>query len=192
MPDIALIGFVFLGLFSPGPNVILLTASGARFGFNATLPHIIGVAVGVGIIAGATGLGIGAILQAAPNLKVLLQITASMWILYMAWRLWWANPAQVNENDKPFTLIEAVLFQWVNPKVWAVALSASAYIVELSPTAQAATLSITFSTINLGVCIFWTSTGHLLSGLLRNPNLWRGFMRIMAICLVVFSGLVFL
>jgi threonine/homoserine/homoserine lactone efflux protein len=57
-----LIGFVFFGLFSPGPNVILITASGARFGFQRTVPHILGVALGVGVIAAVTGIGIGALI----------------------------------------------------------------------------------------------------------------------------------
>ena len=73
----ALIGFVFLGLFSPGPNVILLTTSGARFGFRATLPHLLGVALGVGFIAFVTGLGLGALIEAFPALRIVLMIIAS-------------------------------------------------------------------------------------------------------------------
>ncbi len=192
MPDLALIGFVFFGLFSPGPNVILLTASGARFGFRATVPHIIGVALGVGIIAAVTGLGIGTLLKNAPALTLALKIAASLWILVMAYRLWHAKPAKVEGSDRPFTLIEAVLFQWVNPKVWAVALAATAYVADLSPLVQAQMLSVTFAGLNLGVCIFWTFAGHLLSKLLKNPTLWQAFMRIMAAGLVVFSALVFL
>ncbi len=59
MINFALTGFVLFGLFSPGPNVILVTASGARFGWNRTIPHILGIAIGVGVIAGLTGLGLG-------------------------------------------------------------------------------------------------------------------------------------
>ena len=109
--------FVFAGLFSPGPNVILLTASGARFGFRRTLPHVFGVALGVGITAGLTGFGIGALLNAMPGLRFVLQIVAAGWILYMAWKLWVAQAAAKPEEagDRPFTFIEAILFQWVNP-----------------------------------------------------------------------------
>ena len=192
MLDWALIGFVFLGLFSPGPNVILLTASGARFGFRATLPHILGVAAGVGVTAGVTGLGVGAMLQAAPALTLTLKIIACLWILWMAYRLWGAKPARADGTDRPFTFVEAVLFQWVNPKVWAVALAATAYVSDLPATGQAQALALAFSVLNLGVCIFWTSAGHLLSKLLTNPKLWQAFMRIMAVALVLFSGLVFL
>jgi threonine/homoserine/homoserine lactone efflux protein len=187
-----LIGFVFFGLFSPGPNVILITTSGARFGFQRTLPHIIGVALGVGIIAAVTGIGIGALITAQPALGGVLKVIAGLWILWMAYNLWRADPAKKKETDKPFTFIQAVLFQWVNPKVWAVALSATAYVATLAPVQQAMTLATTFSTLNLGVCTFWATAGSLLSYLLMNATAWRVFMRIMALALVGFSALLFL
>lgn len=187
-----LIGFVFFGLFSPGPNVILITTSGARFGFQRTLPHIIGVALGVGIIAAVTGIGIGALITTQPALGGMLKVIAGLWILWMAYNLWRADPAKKKETDKPFTFIQAVLFQWVNPKVWAVALSATAYVATLAPVQQAMTLATTFSTLNLGVCTFWATAGSLLSYLLMNAMAWRVFMRIMALALVGFSALLFL
>ena len=188
----ALFGFVFLGLFSPGPNVILLTTSGARFGFRRTVPHLLGVALGVGIIAFVTGLGLGALMTAVPSLRIALTVIAALWILWMAWKLWNAKPLNEDAAERPFTFVEAVLFQWVNPKIWAVALSASAILQEVSPLAQAMWLGITFSSVNLGVCLFWSYAGSLLSVLLSDPPKWRLFMRVMAVALAVFSGLVFL
>ncbi len=187
-----LIGFVFFGLFSPGPNVIMITASGARFGFQRTIPHIFGVALGVGVIAFVTGIGIGTLLAAQPGLTLALKIVASLWIVWMAYNLWNADPAKRRDRERPFTFIEAVLFQWINPKVWAVALSATAYVATLAPIQQASSLAATFSTVNIGVCIFWAVAGSLLSYLLTNPVAWRIFMRIMAIALVGFSVLLFL
>lgn len=187
-----LFGFVFLGLFSPGPNVILLTTSGARFGFRATVPHLLGVALGVGVIAFVTGLGLGVLLKGFPALRILLMIVASAWILWMAWRLWNAQPTPAQETDRPFTFVEAVLFQWVNPKIWAVATAASAILDGLAPLAQGLALGVTFSATNLGVCLFWTYAGSLLKTLIADPIKWRIFMRTMAFMMVIFSGLVFL
>lgn len=190
---IPLFGFVFFGLFSPGPNVILLTASGARFGFRRTLPHVFGVALGVGIIAGVTGLGLGALLHAFPVLTVILKVAACLWILWMAYKLWTADPTKKKASpDQPFTFVQAVLFQWVNPKIWAVSLSAMAYVTDMTPIAQVGHLAVTFSSINLGVCLFWTWAGTLLSFLLSNPAAWRIFMRVMAVALAGFSMAVFL
>jgi len=188
----ALIGFVFFGLFSPGPNVILLTASGARFGFRATLPHLFGVALGVGIIAFFTGLGLGTLVNTFPVVRLILTIIASLWILFMAWKLWHSGPAQARDTDRPFTFVQAILFQWVNPKIWAVALSAAAMTADVSPWTQAITLAVVFSGTNLCVCLFWTYAGSLLKTLLCDPVKWRVFIRIMAVALAAFSVLVFL
>ena len=187
-----LIGFVFLGLFSPGPNVILLTTSGARFGFRATLPHLLGVALGCGVIAFVAGFGLALLLERYPNFRVALGLIAAGWILWMAWRLWHAQPARVSDADRPFTFIEALLFQWVNPKIWAVALSASAIVGQMSPLTKAVTLAVTFCVVNLGVCLFWTYAGSLLRALLSDPVRWRRFMRTMAVALALCAGLVLL
>jgi threonine/homoserine/homoserine lactone efflux protein len=186
--------FVFAGLFSPGPNVILLTASGARFGFRRTLPHVAGVALGVGIIAGLTAFGLGALLLAVPGLKLALQFIAAGWILWMAWGLLRAGrrPAMA-DSARPFTLAEAVLFQWVNPKVWAIAVAASAgFASGMPPWAEALRIGSTFSGINLGVCLFWSFAGSLLAYLLSTPRAWGVFNTLMAAALALSAGMVFL
>ena len=107
-----LYAFVFAGLFSPGPNVIMLTASGAKFGLKRSLPHLFGVVLGVGIIAGITGLGIGALIATYPQIEFSLKIIAAMWILWMAWRLWVSTfRPDTKTRDKPFSFLQAVLFQ---------------------------------------------------------------------------------
>lgn len=185
--------FVFLGLFSPGPNVILLTTSGARFGFRASLPHIVGVALGVGITAGLTGFGIGALLTAQPVLKTVLSLLAAAWILWMAIQLWRAEPgAATTAEDRPWGVLQAMLFQWVNPKVWAVTLAAaSGYGLGLSPWGEAQRLAVSFSGINLFVCLFWAFAGSLLATLLSSPGAWQLFTRVMATGLALSAVMVF-
>lgn len=183
--------FVFLGLFSPGPNVILLTASGARFGFRRTMPHLLGVVIGVGITSGLTGLGIGAILLKWPILEWSLKLASAAWMVWMAVGLWISRPDSTDANQRPFTVIEAVFFQWVNPKVWAVALAAaSAYASDLPPHLEAMRLATAFSGLNFFVCLFWSIAGALLSYLLMNPVAWKVFSRVMALALVAFAILV--
>lgn len=185
--------FVFLGLFSPGPNVILLTASGARFGFRATVPHVLGVVAGVGVTSGLTGLGVGALLQSAPALQMVLKVLAAAWILWMAYRLYSSTKRpKVEARGRPFTFVEAVLFQWVNPKVWAVAVAATGFTAALPPAQQAVKLALTFSGLNLFVCLFWSFAGSLLAYLLSHPRAWAVFMRVMAAALAVTAFMVFL
>jgi len=185
--------FVLAGLFTPGPNVILITASGARFGMAATRPHIAGVVVGVGITSALTTLGIGALLLAAPALGLALQIVAAGWILWMAFRLLTARPGEDGDRARPFTFVEAVLFQWVNPKVWAVAMAASSgYASDLPAHLEAARIASAFSGLNLLVCVFWAGAGRLLAYLLTTHAAWRAFTTIMAIALAASAGMIFL
>lgn len=193
--DPLLYSFMFLGLFSPGPNVIMLTASGARFGFRRSLPHLFGVVLGVGVIGAVTGLGVGALILANPALALVLKSLAAGWILYMAWNYFNATrrpAAQASDDGRPMTLWQAVLFQWINPKVWAVAFAASAgYGAGLGPFLDSARLATAFSSVNLFVCLFWTSAGALLTTLLSSPIRWKVFMRIMAALLALSALMVF-
>ncbi|WP_112321179.1 LysE family translocator [Oceanibium sediminis] len=189
-----LYAFVFAGLFSPGPNVVMLIASGARFGFQPTLPHILGVAAGVGITAGLTGLGLAEVLNRLPGIRLVLQVIAAGWIFYLAWRLFRSSRmAEADPDARPFTFLQAVLFQWVNPKVWAIALAAATLFPgDGVPLSQGARLAVAFAGINLGVCLFWTFAGHSLTRFLTRPALWRGFMTVMAGALAASGLLVFL
>ena len=110
----------------------------------------------------------------------------------MAYRLWTADPGAVQSGDRPFTFPEAVLFQAVNPKLWAVCLSAMAFVADLPVSQQVQVMAATFSGLNFLVCFFWTLTGGLLSYLLREPAAWKLFNRIMSAGLAVFAILVFL
>lgn len=185
--------FVFFGLFTPGPNVILLTASGARFGFGRTIPHVLGVAIGVGITSALTALGIGALLLAIPVLKLALQVAAVTWIFWMAWKLFRSRGVTTEGRDRPFTFVEAVLFQWVNPKIWIIALAAASGYASTLPAAQEALrIGGAFSGINLFVCLFWTFAGTLLAYLLHTPLAWRVFTTVMALALAASGFMVFL
>lgn len=191
---IALIMFVAAGLFSPGPNVVMLTASGARFGFRATLPHLLGVPIGTGIIAACSALGLSSLLLAAPGLKFAFQIIAALWILWLSWKTAQAGRAgRTDDKGRPFTFVEAILFQAVNPKVWAVTLAAYAgFGGGLSPMGEAVRLFITFAGINLAVCLFWTTVGHLLSGFLKSDRVWRIFMITMATIMALTIIMIFI
>ncbi len=171
----------------------MLSASGARFGLRRTVPHLIGVAFGVGVTAGLTGLGIAALLEANPEITIVLKTAAGAWILWMAWKLFRATQPHVNPKDRPFTFIEAVLFQWVNPKVWAVALAASSgFTSGLAPVEEAVRLATAFSGLNLFVCIFWTYAGSLLAYLLKTPATWMIFLRVMAVAMAGSALFIFL
>lgn len=173
--------FLFVGLFSPGPNVILLSTSGAHFGARATWPHIAGVVVGVGIIGAVVGLGTGAVLETRPELGLAFQMLSFFWILWLAYRLLTSGSKKAGQTARPFKLVEAVLFQWVNPKVWAIALAASAgFSLGLVPVQEAIRLATALAGTNLFVCVFWVYSGQLLGRLMNSDRAWRAFRLVMA------------
>ena len=189
-----LIIFLIAGLLSPGPNVIMLTSSGARFGIRATGPHLVGVVIGTGVIGGLCGLGIGALIGSQPQLRFTLQCVSVVWILWMAYRLLFPKKTSLNADiERPMTFLEAAIFQWVNPKIWAVALAASSgYSIGLSPSGEALRLATGFASVNFFVCVFWTSSGALLSALLNNEKRWFVFRMCMAVLLALSALMVFL
>ena len=188
-----LILFLAAAMFSPGPNIIMLTNSGARFGLRATIPHLIGVVVGVGIIGASSGLGIGALIVAMPKLRFALQVASAVWILVLAFRLLSAKSSEQNTKAaRSMGFWQAVAFQWVNPKIWVIALAASAgYLAGASPIAEALKMGIAFSSVNFFVCAFWTYCGVLLTQLLKSERSWNSFRIIMATFLALSAGLVF-
>lgn len=191
---LSLLIFVFAGLFSPGPNVVMLATSGARFGFRRTAPHLLGVAAGVGVIAAAAGLGVAAALLARPDLAFSFRLLATFWILWLAWRTALAGRVtRAEDRGRPFRFTEAVLFQWVNAKVWAVALAAEAgFAAGLPPGQEAVRLAAAFSGLNLFVCLFWAAAGHLLGRLLSSETRWRRFMNAMAALMAGSAALIWL
>ncbi len=186
--------FLLVAMASPGPNVILLTTYGARFGFRAAVAPMIGIVGGVGVIGAASGLGIGSLLNSVPELSLVAKVASASWILWMAWSLYNAERKQDRPRRiRPMTFAEAVLFQWVNPKIWAIALAATAgFSKGLQPIDEAARLGFAFSCVNLCVCISWTTAGSLLGQFLRSEQTWRWFMAIMAFFLAASAAMVFM
>ena len=179
---VPLLVFVLVGLFSPGPNVVMLTVSGARFGFRATIPHLLGVPFGTGLLAASSAFGLNVLLLTHPALNLFFQILAAVWILFLAWQIAFAGRStRAEDSGVPFTFFQAILFQAVNPKLWAITFAASSgFSIGLTPHYEALRLFIVFTCINLCVCLFWTKFGHLLSDYLSSEKVWRIFMTVMA------------
>ena len=183
----------FVVVIAPGTGVIYTLALGLGQGRRAAFWAALGCTFGIVPHLAAATLGLAAVLHTSAVLFTVIKFAGVAYLLYLAWKIATAAPATAQAaTGRPMTFLQAAAFQWVNPKVWAGALSAMAYVPTLSPTGQATALASAVSGINLGVCIFWTTAGALLSYLLTNPTAWRIFMRIMALALGVLSLLVFL
>jgi threonine/homoserine/homoserine lactone efflux protein len=166
----ALIGFAFVTSVTPGPNNMMLIASGANFGFRRTIPHMLGISIGHMVMTMIVGLGLAGVVQAEPRILVVLKWVSVAYLLWLAWKL--ANaaaPGEAEATGQPMTFFAAALFQWVNPKAWTMSLGAvSAYAVSPTP-AVVAIIAIVFAAINLPSVSVWTIAGQQLRRFLTSP-----------------------
>jgi threonine/homoserine/homoserine lactone efflux protein len=120
----ALIAFSFVSVVTPGPNNVLLWASGAEFGLRRTARHVVGTAIGIGSMAVAVAVGIGAIVTAAPWVEVAMKAAGTVYLLYLAVQVAGASGLSRVDLARPLGLRQAAAFQLINPKAWIFAISA--------------------------------------------------------------------
>jgi len=180
MPELLgpLLTFCFSTSITPGPNVVMVTASGATFGFRRTLPHLLGIALGFPVLVVAIGLGLGAAFQALPVLHDGLKVVGSAYLLYLAWRIATAErPGEGRAGGRPLTFLQAAAFQWVNPKAWVIAVGAvSAFSsLELSPLANALMIALVFGAMAFPCSALWAGFGTAIGRLLKSDRTLRAF-----------------
>lgn len=182
----ALMAFAFVSSITPGPNNLMLMASGANFGFRQTIPHMLGVALGFTLMIVLVGVGLVQIFDAFPVTYKVLRIFSITYLLYLAYKIATAAAPQGTQISKktPFTFVQAALFQWVNPKAWTMALTA---VSVYSPTRSVETIvivALVFGVINLPSVSVWTVLGQQLKAILTNTVRLRLFNFTMAFLLV--------
>lgn len=120
----ALVGFSVVSAVTPGPNNILLWASGAEFGFRRTIRHIIGTALGIGSMALALAAGLGALISTMPEIAFAMKVAGSAYLLFLAYQIAGARALERGDVARPLGLLQAAAFQVINPKAWVFALGA--------------------------------------------------------------------
>ena len=182
----ALTLFAFVNSITPGPNNTMLMASGANFGFRATLPHLYGVAIGFGVMVAAVGLGLGGLIIAFPRLHDVLAIAGGLYMIWLAWKM--ANAKGVaggQAGGKPQTFWQAAAFQWVNPKAWAMAVGAiTTYAPAEHYNLNVLLVALVFLSVNAPSVAIWTGCGVALRRFLDRPAVLKTFNISMAILLL--------
>ena len=183
----ALALFAFVSSITPGPNNLMLMASGANFGMRRTIPHMLGVALGFVIMAVAIGAGLIQIFDAYPVIYTILKVVSVGYLLYLAWKIGSAVPIlpEVQAAGTPLTFLQAAGFQWVNPKALSMALTA---ITVYTPPGRGfddlLVMAVVFGVINLPSVGSWAWLGLQMRRLLTNPARLRAFNILMALLLV--------
>ncbi len=184
----AFLPFAVVSAFTPGPNNLLLAASGANFGIRRTIPHVLGVVSGFPLLVLAVGLGLGTLFQRHPEVHTVLKFGGAAFLIYLAWRIATGGHGTAETAPgRPLTFLEAALFQWVNPKAWIFAVTAVATYTTVGGRASveiAVILAISVL-VTIGATIAWTAFGVGLNRFLQeSPRMLRAFNVGMALLLV--------
>ncbi|WP_290702727.1 MULTISPECIES: LysE family translocator [Halomonadaceae] len=182
---VALAAFAFVTTVTPGPNNLMLLASGANFGFKKTLPHMVGIVVGLSALTLVVGGGLMALFEAYPILNTWLSILSAAYLLWLAWKI--ATAAPLKENDgkgKPMTLLQAAAFQWVNPKAWAMGLSAITLYAPNKTLVSVLIVASVFAVVSFPAISVWAWLGIVVRQWLNSHTRYRVFNITMALLLI--------
>ena len=183
---VALSAFALVSSITPGPNNLMLMSSGANFGLRRTVPHALGVGIGFTLMIVLVGVGLMGLFDLFPILNTVLKLVSVAYLLWLAWKI--ANAAAPDTagsvGGKPMTFIQAMLFQWVNPKAWSMALTAIALYAPDRNLAAVLLVAVVFGIINLPSTSLWAVMGQVLRGWLSSPARLRAFNWTMAALLV--------
>lgn len=181
----ALIGFAFVTSVTPGPNNLMLIASGANFGFRRTVPHMLGISLGHALMVWLVGLGLAGVIHSWPPALIGLKVVSVGYMLWLAWKISQASaPGARDIGAKPFSFLQAAAFQWVNPKAWAMALGAISAYAGDGALQSISIVAMVFCAVNLPSVAVWAATGEALRGWLSNPARLRLFNYTMAALLI--------
>ena len=177
--------YSFVMAITPGPNNVMLTASGANFGFRRTVPHLLGISAGCAIQMVSVCAGLGALFTRWPVLQTVLQWAGAAYLLWLGWKLVRSRQMAEGHAPQPITFVQAVAFQFVNPKAWVMSLSAVALFLPtgMSTLAASAYLITMMVIINVPCISTWALFGTALRGLLKRRAAQLAFNVSMAVAL---------
>lgn len=179
--------YSFVMWLTPGPNNVMLTASGANFGLRRTLPHMLGICSGFALQMLAVCAGLGAIFSRWPHLQDGLRWLGAAYLVYLGWRLLRPAGSEAGEVPRPLTLVEAAAFQFLNPKAWVMTLTAATLFLprELAPAAAAGYMLLWGVLVPAPCVLVWALFGTSLRAVLARPRGRLAFNSAMALALGV-------
>ncbi len=182
---LALIAFAFVSSITPGPNNLMLMASGANFGFRRTIPHMLGIGLGFTVMVLLVGTGLAQMFDRYQISHTVLKAASVLYLLYLAWKIAHAAPASgAKAKGDPMTFLQAAAFQWVNPKAWTMALTATTVYTPDHTLQAIVIVAVVFGAVNLPSVSTWTVLGQQMARILTNPRRLVMFNWTMAALLV--------
>jgi threonine/homoserine/homoserine lactone efflux protein len=186
----ALVGFSFVSSVTPGPNNVLLWASGVQFGFRSTIPHVLGTSLGIGAMAVAGSAGVGLLITALPQADYVLKAIGSLYLLYLAFRIAGSPAMNQTEVGRPLGLAQAAALQWVNPKAWIFVVAAvTAYRpADFDVAVGSALVVLTMMIVVIPSAAIWAAGGSALNQFVASERAHRlvsvGLAAVLAVTVV--------
>ena len=192
--------FALVASATPGPNNLMVMASGAAFGFRRTLPHVAGIAVGFSTMIGAAVFGLGALLETFPWALNIVRFAGAAWMFWLAWKLLAPalRPAEggdggtVETTARPFHVHEAALFQWINPKAWAMAVATAGAFAGIADDTIPRTIAMcaVFTLVGPPSNFVWVIGGRTIRRLFSPANGGRVFGALMGVLVALSAALI--
>ena len=184
---VALSSFYFVMFSTPGPNNAMLTASGIKFGFKRTLPHLIGIPCGHVVQISLVCLGLGKIFVMYPHIQEVLKYVCAAYLLYLGYKIIGSFSEHKKDSSRPLKLYEAALFQFVNPKAWTVAIMVASGFF---PKEEILVIAILFSTLTAAIVCFpsiclWALFGSSIRLIIKNTKIKKVVEFLLAFLLLV-------
>ncbi len=179
--------FATVSLITPGPNNTMVLTSGVNFGLQRTLPHLLGICLGFGLMQVLVGLGLHGLLGQYPIALELLRYVGGAYMLWLAWKLARSRtaPGEALHRARPLGFWGAAAFQWVNPKAWVMCMTAmSAYLPVDATAVQVLLLGSLFTLLGIPCVGSWAAFGSGMRQFLQDPLKLRIFNNAMALLLV--------
>lgn len=184
---IALIGFALASSITPGPNNLMLMASGANYGFRRSIPHMLGISLGHAFMVTMVGIVLLRVFDAFPVLNIILKVLSAAYMTWLAWKIATAVPPDAKAvTGKPFTFLQAAAFQWVNPKAWYMAITAISVYAPQEKGIWIASLIVAgvFAMTNFPSITIWAWLGVQVRRWLGTAGRLRTFNITMAVLLI--------
>lgn len=176
----------FVLSITPGPNNMMVLASGVNFGFRRSVGPVLGVGIGLMVMMLIVGAGLIQMLDRYPLLKIALQAVSMTYLLYLAWKIAnAASPKDKRAKASPITFLQAAAFQWINPMAWAMALTSITLYAPSNSWRAIAMVSVVFAIIHIPCVGFWSVLGQQLRNFINGERRLRIFNGVMASLLLI-------
>ena len=183
---VPIVSYLLVMSITPGPNNLMLTASGVNFGFGRTLPHMLGIVIGLSVQTYITALGLGVLFTEIPLVRDGLKFIGVAYLLWMSWKIVGAQVANAREGARPLRIYEATAFQFVNPKAWIMTSTLSTLFlpVDIRPLFGGLYLATILALVHFPCITVWALFGSGLKRVLVGARARRIFNAVMCVLLL--------